>query len=257
MSDLKIHTPLSTDSVFIIGCPRSGSSAFAWAMDKHPDFWTSAESNFLSLFFKDQWLKNQHKFGQTRGERHWLSKNKVSYEEYAYYIGLGIDLLYQNRSANKRWVEQTPEYTIQALDIAIMFPSAKFIHLIRDGRNVVHSMVNSGFPVAWATDFTLACKTWVKFVETGLEAQRNHPSRVLEVRHENLVSDPSSEFEKILKFLNASIDPSPSEYLKNNKVNSSFKGDKKTTWRDWDKNKLKSFMKIAGETLRQLGYETD
>ena len=37
--------------VFIIGCPRSGTSVFSWALAAHPNFWTSAESDYLADLF--------------------------------------------------------------------------------------------------------------------------------------------------------------------------------------------------------------
>lgn len=252
--------PQSTDSVFVIGCPRSGTSALSWAIAEHPEFWTSAESNFISHFFYNQWLYKQYESGIARQERHWLSKNKVSYEEYVYYIGCGIDLLYQSRSNGKRWVEQTPEYTLNVLDYAIMFPNAKFIHLIRNGRLVVQSMIHSGFPVAWAKDFKLACETWVKFVTKGLELQQAYSDRVFEIRHENLIANSDDQCRQMFKFLNASHDDGSSNFLKSHKINSSFKGSvatKEVKWHDWSKSQINTFINVAGPTMKLLGYTLD
>jgi hypothetical protein len=252
--------PQSSDSVFVIGCPRSATSALSWALAQHPDFWTSAESNFISRFFNHEWLQNQYASGITRQDKHWLSLNKVSYEEYSSYIGLGVDLLYQSRSNGKRWIEQTPEYTLYVTHFATMFPNAKFVHSIRDGRLVVQSMIHSGFPVAWATDFKLACQTWVKFVTEGLELKKTHPNRILEVRHENLTADPETQCGLIFQFLKAEPHDGAANFLKSSKINSSFKGGDKPKaekWHDWSKGQIKTFISTAGPTMQMLGYDLD
>lgn len=258
MSDRSIVQ--SSASVFVLGCPRSGTSALSWAIAQHSEFWTSAESNFLSHFFFNDWLHRQYKSGTTRGPKHWLSKNNVSYDEYAAYIGLGIDAMYLKYSKNKRWVEQTPEYTLSGMDFAIMFPNTKFIHLVRDGRAVVQSMIHSGFPVAWATDFKLACQTWVRFIEKGFETQRTYPERTIEIRNEDLVVDPERQCRRLFEFLDVGVESGPVEYLQNKRVNSSFKGGlerPRGPWFDWNKEQIKIFRKVAGETLESIGYQLD
>lgn len=222
--------------------------------------WTSAESNFISRFFNQNWLQSQYDSGVTRKEKHWLSKNDVSFEEYSSYVGLGIDLLYQSRSGGKRWIEQTPEYTLHALEFAMMFPNAKFVHSIRDGRLVVQSMIHSGFPVSWATDFKLACQTWVKFVEKGLEVQRAHSGRVLEVRHENLTADPDGQCALINEFLDADPDDGAANFLKSRNINSSFDSSKDkqaSKWHDWSRSQISTFKTIAGPTMLMLGHDID
>jgi len=248
----------SSNSVFVVGCPRSATSALSWALAQHPEFWTSGESNFIARFFDNQWLHAQYASGITRDGEHWLSKNKVSYEEYASYIGLGIDLLYQSRSKGKRWIEQTPEYTLNATDLAMIFPNAKFVHSIRDGRLVVQSMIQSGFPVTWAKDFKIACQTWVRFITNGLELQTTQPHRVLEVRHEKLIADPDTQCRLIFQFLNAEYHDGATHFLKANNINSSFKGGGKAgKLHDWSKKQIKTFISIAGPTMQMLGYDLD
>lgn len=255
---MRFSTVRSSDSVFVIGCPRSGTSAMGHALATHPSFWTSAESNFISAFFRDRWIRAQYDSGTRRQEKHWLVKNKVSYEEYVAYIGWGIDLLYQSRSGGKRWVENTPEYTVNATDLALMFPRAKFIHLVRDGRFVVNSLINSGFSVPYAQDFTLACQTWVRFINKGFEHQTQYPDSTIEIRHEALVGDPDMQCRRILEFLDVEYNDAPANYLKTKRINSSYKDPSiapKEPWHDWNEIQKIIFNKIAGETMQSLGYE--
>ena len=49
-SALRLGSPANGRSrgVFVIGCPRSGTSVFSWALAQHPNFWTSAESGLFA-----------------------------------------------------------------------------------------------------------------------------------------------------------------------------------------------------------------
>src|SRR6185437_4692741 len=108
---------------------------------------------------------------------------KVEKSEFSTFVGLGINALFTSRSCGKRWIDQTPLYTLIADLLAEMFPDALFLHIIRDGRRVVHSMVHFANATgekmkeelaqadrlpAWATNFKEACKVWSRFVQTSM-----------------------------------------------------------------------------------------
>ena len=52
--------------VFVIGCPRSGTSALSWALAEHPKMWTSAESDFMHQMFKGNMLFDVYKNSMDR-----------------------------------------------------------------------------------------------------------------------------------------------------------------------------------------------
>ena len=256
------HQPITVSApVFIIGCPRSGTSALAWSVANHPDFWTSAESDFLMPLFgpAGRLKKLYNDMAKPPAQRQrWLIENGVSYAEFARYVGHGIDQLFLSRSNNRRWIDQSPAYTLFAEDLCDIFPEAQFLHAVRDGRRVVNSMLNSGFPAPWATDFEKACQTWVHYVQLGQRLQAQHPGRVYEVRNENLISDPETATDTYLDFLNATPSDQPATFLKENWINSSF-GDKSSTlasnpWDKWDTQQQQTFQRIAGATMTALGY---
>ena len=65
--------------VFVIGCPRSGTSALSWALAEHPKMWTSAESDFMHQMFKGNMLFDVYKNSMDRPDTGWLKKNGVTY----------------------------------------------------------------------------------------------------------------------------------------------------------------------------------
>jgi len=257
-------------NVFIIGCPRSGTSALSWALAYHPKMWTSAESNILLYLLRTPWFFEQYKNSIENGEdRLWLNKHNVSYAEFASFIGKGIDLMFRSRSNDQIWVDATPAYTNVAPQLMTFFPSAKFIHIIRDGRAVVNSMINSGFSGAEFNDFQLACKSWVHYVNKGIDTMHKFPGRVHETRNENLVSKPDDELGRIYTFLGLEPCEESSNFIKTKRINSSYLNNKqddikkikdpslmpKEPWKSWSNKQQKLFTKIAGPTMELLGYD--
>jgi hypothetical protein len=179
--------------IFIIGSPRSGTSILAWALAQHSALWTSGEIHILySLFrtFDERFQKEQQL------PAGWMEQQRVTAEEFLEYVGLGFNALLTSRSEGKRWIEQTPVNTGIARSLARMFPGAQFLHILRDGRNVVNSMINfhnslenetraatvqGGWYPPWACDFEEACKTWKESVETATDFCKRHPARSLTV----------------------------------------------------------------------------
>ena len=135
---------MSTRQVFILGSPRSGTSALAWALAQHPELWTSAESDFLIHLFRRGRIRGAWEQASERPDGGWLQKNQVDYPEFAQFIGIGIDALFRSRSKDLIWVDQTPGHTLMADILKDMFPFARFVHIIRDGRAVVNSSYDKG-----------------------------------------------------------------------------------------------------------------
>ena len=257
-------------NIFIVGCPRSGTSALSWAMAEHPALWTSAESNILLYLFRTPWLFEQYQRSASSQENLiWFVKHNVSYAEFASYIGKGLDLLFRSRSENKIWIDATPAYTNVVSDLMIYFPQAKFIHIVRDGRAVVNSMLTSGFSGEEFNNFELACKAWVHYVTKGLDIMQAFPDRVHETRNENLVSNPEKEFNAIYDFLGLKPCSASATFIRTKRINSSYlnveKDDikkakdpslmPKTPWKNWSPKEQQLFIKIAGETMTKLGYD--
>lgn len=246
--------------VFVIGSPRSGTTILAWSLAEHSAFAAFGESQVLSDLFADGRLDaNYCRAGRPYGS--WLVQQGVSRVEFLQYVGLGLNALFTSRSKGLRWIDQTPNYTRLADTIADMFPGARFLHILRDGRRVVHSMVN--YPVktaAWSTDFTEACRKWRKFVNAAFAFAEKRPHRCLTVINEHLSQDPRGGFQDILRFLDALDEPGPAEFFATNRINSSFaprKGDGIPEYRtpdpshEWSDEERKIFVQEAGDCYQR------
>ena len=272
--------PICARPVFVIGAPRSGTTVLARSLAQHSEFWTSDESQILwDLFEGGRLDKNYQR--RERYDGSWLCKQDVGKEEFLAFLGLGLNALFTSRSQGKRWVDQTPVYALLADNLARMFPGAFFVHILRDGRKVVHSMINflarfnerelpdtvkrSPRP-AWSADFTEACRTWRRFVEAALHFQARFPDRCLTVVNEQMVADPAGEFGEILKFIQASHEDGPANFFRSNRINSSFvqapdssAGSRSSTgpWGLWSPQQRRIFVEEAGATMLKYGLAAE
>lgn len=250
--------PVCPNPVFVVGCPRSGTSVLSHSLAQHAELWLGEESDFLGPLI--QRVRDVHAFGTQRGKYHWLSAQGVGYEELLRYIGMGVNALYTQRSGGLRWIEQTPQYTLYLPHIQCMFPGACFVHIVRDARDVVLSMIRSGFDTAWASDFEEACRTWVRFVETALDFESANPGRLLRVKHEDLIMEREAAFRRILGFLGLPYDPSAAELLAQGRMNSSFGTDEKARprWKETFSDRQKAYLlDVCGNLLHRFGYDTE
>ncbi|MEN8239493.1 MAG: sulfotransferase, partial [Actinomycetota bacterium] len=108
--------------------------------------------------------------------------------------------------------DKTPGYVVQIPELADMFPEARFIHLIRDGRNVALSYIER----PWGpTTVGEAALYWRSRVGRGRAAgSALGDTRYLETRYENLVDDPEEEVRRICEFLDLEFEPEMLQYQK-------------------------------------------
>jgi len=261
-------SPVTCDSpIFIIGSPRSGTSILAWSLAQHSMLTTFDETNMFRELFGGNRLDEVYARASARPDSgDWLRRSDVSADEFVASIGLGVNTLVTNRSEGKRWIEQTPANTLIAPTLARAFRGAKFIHILRDGRAVVNSMLNfaaaftpearekfeqAGAMPSFASDFNSACATWAQYVRAAEDFTASHPDRALTVRNEALREDPASGFEEIFSFLGVEPEPAAPTYFRDKKLNSSFPdarlpGGRDTPWENWTREQQDTFDRIVG-----------
>ncbi len=109
------------------------------------------------------------------------------------------------RNAGKaRFGDKTPEYIRYIPDILKIYPNARFIHLVRDGRDVTISFANVGWGRAYhGPDFD-----WTRAVRAAL-AYRRAPfaDRILKIRYEEMVRDLEGAVRRVCAFLGEAFEP--------------------------------------------------
>lgn len=158
----------------------------------------------------------------------------------------------------QRWCEKTPQHAQHLLALADLFPHARFVHVIRDGRDCAVS-----FHRRWKRQPQLTVFRWKKVVAMGREqGRRLGTSKYLEVRYEDLTAAPEQTLQGICGFLDLPFHPavldSAQPYLQS-KANGAQRGLRRNSgkWRSYfSVRSLQALERIAGRTLASCGYDT-
>lgn len=102
-------------------------------------------------------------------------------------------------SGHNNWIEKTPFYIDDIKAVLAIFPDAKFIWCIRDGRDVALSV----FKKSWgANNIYVAAKLWAKKNNQHNVSQLIQNENLLRIYYEQFLSAPKKEIVKIVKFVN-------------------------------------------------------
>jgi len=270
--------------VFVVGSARSGTSlvysiilssgvyalyaAETLLLRTCADKYGSLKSNRNFEIFLSDWLESKqfNRSGLDR-ERFILDawKHRSSYLEYLNFFMTSI----AEKQGKSSWAENTPNHVLEISNIARYFPTARFVHVIRDGRAVAASLNTLG----WVSCKSPLMKTmsagihWEKQVLAGRRQGRCLADRYLELHYEELICDPERILRTLSEFLNIHLDL---KVLRENPFgvlakNNSVYGDQKRgslfsrsgllTWKavltDREQETLNS---VIGSTLRSFGY---
>ena len=274
--------------LFIVGCPRSGTTLLRRLVDTHPLVAVIDEMRWIASFFERREgltpeglvtpelvdrLLAYDRFATLEISREQLGRlidtaDPVPYPNFV----TGIFDLYGQAQGKSLVGDKTPRYARRIGTLHALWPHARFVHIIRDGRDVCISILNwkkaeraLGRFSTWGVDpITTAAVWWEWHVRLGREDGGSlAPQLYHEVRYEELVSRPAKTCETLCDFLGIPYDegilkfhermPDPCFYVKQNKWRPIVTG-----LRDWrtqmPAEDLERFEAAAGELLEELGY---
>ena len=197
-----IPTPL-----FVVGCARSGTSIFGEALAAHPD---------IAYLFE---LSPMWKRVVEEGDDHRLDASDVtadiareSYERLAEEA---------SKSDGTVLVEKNPKHVLRLPFLNALFPWARFVHILRDGRDVVSSLMFRNRGERWGhleipgwrqllarhpdENHVRCAHQWRVAVETARGDGAQLGDRYLEVRYEDLVADPPSVVARTLDLVGLAV----------------------------------------------------
>ena len=195
------------DIVFVCGALRSGTTLLHLMLDHHPRISNPGE---LDFFFEcPRSSDGSPDIGAYREKlrRHpFFLKSGLSIDETLGYVDLVRSFADQLRQPEQaltinihRHFDRIPE----------VFPEARYIHLLRDPRDVARSSIGMGWSgnAYHGVDHWIASESDFAALANALSADRIH-----RLKNEALILDPEAELSKICEFLGLSYDPAMLSY---------------------------------------------
>jgi Sulfotransferase family len=215
-------SPPGAPAPFIVGVPRSGTTLLRVMLDAHPELAVPPETGFVleaaRLDGSGDALRRQlletltgsHTWGQMRVERADLEARLEAIEPFdaadavrAFYA------LYAERFGKRRWGDKTPIYRYRLAEIEEFLPEARFVHIIRDPRDVALSV--RGLRFTPGEDPESIARDWRRGVLATRE-QGAAVSAYIELRYEDLVADPEPQLRRLCEAVELRFDPAMLDY---------------------------------------------
>ena len=265
--------------VFIVGMNGSGTTMLADSLGKHPELYVlPIESKIIPYYLLKYGLDDiaggdSEQITQLAsaigGSKPFWQSNKerdveLSFEELSVCRNLPqiIAAVYKHladKQGKRRWGDKSPINTQYIEVLAKAFPDARFVHIIRDGRDAAQS-----FHRRWGYHPIHTIVRWKHLIREGREQGRRLGSeRYCEVRYEDLTVKPEEYMRHICEFLHLSFTSdvlrSSMHYMDRSTVNVSggrivVNSEK---WRTYfDANAVRELESHGGAMMHDLGYAT-
>ena len=214
----KSEEPERAPVPFIVGVGRSGTTMLRLMLDAHPELTIPPETHFVpALIDAIQSGANREKsIGVMTSVRQWgdlgIDPDEVlarwkDLDEFAPGPALrSFYAIYTERQNKPRWGDKTPIYVKNMLRIESVLPEARFIHVIRDGRDVALSRWKRTLGDKDPAPASKVAETWARRIR---RAQRHGRKleHYIELRYEDLVTDTEPNLRRICDFLELDWDP--------------------------------------------------
>ena len=313
--------------VLIVGAPRSGTSMLQKILRNHPAFWSlPSESDMIWDRFCHPALHGWQSEAMNESDLTEADRQRIIdlFEDYirpaAYWRPLEkANLIWgfrrmpavrramrqvfarvvphirrgSDRNQPKRLLEKTASNCFRLGYVNAVYPDARIIYPVRDGRNTVNSMINAwrhaerfftydvpeelnieGYehgrwkfvlPPGWRTytnrSLAEVCAfQWRSCHEFMLAetARERYKDRVIRLRLEDIAADPEVHLKRVAAFLDLPYDEYFEQVARELPVVNSPDGDvSQNKWQGDNRELIESVMPMIAPTMRRLGYEVD
>ena len=207
---------------FVVGVGRSGTTLLRLMLDSHPDLAVPPETAFVPNLIKA--ARKDDATPESLAEvlvthRRWPDFGLEISELIERWRALpalkprpvvrSFYELYAEKQEKPRWGDKTPGYSQHIKRISRVIPEARFIHLIRDGRDVALS--RSKTLALKPTPIARSAHRWQHYLRKA-QRQGAKVEHYLELRYEALVTDPEGTLRQICEFIDLPWDPVMLDY---------------------------------------------
>jgi len=186
--------------VFIGGCDRSGTTLVYSLLNAHSRLFIGLETALTGANSNIRHLAGRT--GLPAEELKMMYKQSCCYPEFAECVLSSL----MRQHGKQRWGDKSPGNVTRIESTFRYFPNARFIHVIRDGRDVVSSL-RTHLPTLKRSrpagekfnDWKASISYWEEYVRSGM-AWREDP-RYYEIKYESLVNNPEAELKMLFDWL--------------------------------------------------------
>lgn len=288
------------EKVFILGNPRSGTSLFRLMLNQHSEIvappecgylqwwypkykdWTEKD-NFsvrLDLFLNDLFVSKKIETWELDRQKlkdFIIQKNPENYGA----LGACVYLAYDSQHENIRVIADKNNYYINhILQLKNIWSDAKFIHLVRDGRDVACSYIDvdrlktdSPYKPKLPINIEQIAYEWKKNNRTIAQLNIDNPENYLLIKYEDIIIQTKNTLTEVCKYLNLNFEFSMLDYYNQKnagkaepaqtldwKKKTQEKPDHKKIKRhqyDLTAEQIKIFNRIAATELKFYGYASE
>lgn len=288
---------LQNGLVFIVGCPRSGTYLLSLILSSECRIAIPVETHFIPLFRKYLSLFGDLSVGHNRSRlldciydflAIWTPRSErgrdpeiildhsllITRDESAEIISNSFDYgslvralfsVYARRRGCRAAGDKSAFFhSVPLHELASVDPGSRFIHIVRDGRDVSLSWLGIWTGPANLSE-SAAC--WRSHIESKREWGRRNPGRYLEVRFEELLTSPESVIARVREFLGlaeqqehrpfhqTTLASALSGAQPHAKIAQPIDPDNQGKWRSQmpDRDQRK-FSLLSGQTIESCGY---
>jgi len=216
-----------SEPVFVVGLGRSGTTMLRLMLHGHPSIAMLSETWFGPRVWERRWAFPMYSSVEPFQSRllnvfiGLLQKHSdfpIDFEEYRNRVAAArpslsqlltqLGELWREASGKPRWGEKTPVHIRYVDVLARMYPNLAVLHIIRDPRDVAASLSQAEF--AECGDAVSFALEWIENLEleerlAGLDPNLN--DRILRVRYEDLVVEPSHTLRSICRHIGEDFEP--------------------------------------------------
>ena len=206
--------PTEQPPFFVVGVDRSGTTLLRLVLDRG-DVAIPPESMFLAdfapvrrdgglddadaaaAFMRRVWTHPRVRAWNLPGNPPQVPLGLTHEQAYRFAVEAPFRA-YALAQGKDRWADKTPYYLGQLDELDAVWPEARFVVLVRDGRDVALSLLGLPFGPnnVWA-----AARFWARGIRRGRDAAERYADRTITVRYEDLCADPKAVADRLCSFL--------------------------------------------------------
>ena len=191
--------------LFIVGSPRSGTTMLQILLASHPQVASTVEQTLFQHYVAP-WLETWDSEVENIDKRGWklglpiLWQREELEEILRDFLARAYAKILAGKPGATHIVDKHPGYSPHVTLIKRFIPGARFIHIIRDGRDVAASMIAVHAKMGFApSNVSAAATKWKTFVLAAREAAQ-FTNDYIEVHYEDFLRKGAEAYSQVLRF---------------------------------------------------------